>query len=160
MVTVWVALGSNLGDRERHLTWAIEHLRPVLERLRCSSFVNSAPEGVPDSQPDYLNAVVTGETSLGPHALFAVLMDLEQQRGRDRRMSRGARTLDLDLLFYGEQQIQTPDLVVPHPRFRDRWFVLAPMAELEPLWRDPVTGKTVETLLADLAVQTTGAKPT
>lgn len=157
MVTAWVALGSNLGDREGHLAWAVQSLRGLLGNLRCSSIIETAPVGVPDVQPNYLNAVVAGETTLSPHALLQELQRLERERGRDRRTYRGARTIDLDLLFYGDRQIDGPGLVVPHPRLRERRFVLEPMAELDPSWVDPVTRKTVSALLAELPVQTKGA---
>ncbi|MCC7007639.1 MAG: 2-amino-4-hydroxy-6-hydroxymethyldihydropteridine diphosphokinase [Acidobacteria bacterium] len=156
-VTAWIALGSNVGDRRGHLEWAIDALQTMLDNLRTSSIRETAPVGVPDPQPDYLNAVVAGETTLPVFELHRRLQGLERQRGRQRRSYRGARTLDLDLLFYGDERIDTPDLVVPHPRLRERRFVLEPMAELDPAWVDPVTGRTVSVLLDDLAVQRNGA---
>jgi 2-amino-4-hydroxy-6-hydroxymethyldihydropteridine diphosphokinase len=148
MPIVAIALGSNLGDRRAHLDWAIERLRGILTSLRASSFCETDPVGVPDQQPAYLNAAVVGETNLDPHAVLAALMALEGERGRERRSFRAARTLDLDLILYADRVIRTGDLEVPHPRFRERAFVLEPLAELAPEWVDPVTGKTIGELEA------------
>ena len=148
MPRVAIALGSNLGDRRAHLEWAIERLSRLLSAPRASSMVETEPVGVPDEQPAYLNAVVVGESALGPEALLAALMALERERGRQRLSFRSARTLDLDLILYGDRVIHEAGLDVPHPRFRERDFVLGPLAELEPAWVDPVTGKTIGALLA------------
>ena len=150
MPFVAIALGSNLGDRRAHLDFAIERLRDVLTALHVSSVTETAPVGVPDDQPPYLNAVVVGETALEPDALLEKLMALELERGRERRSFRAARTLDLDIILYGDRVIKTPNIEIPHPRFRTRDFVLRPLAELAPEWIDPVTGKTTSELLAHL----------
>jgi 2-amino-4-hydroxy-6-hydroxymethyldihydropteridine diphosphokinase len=147
MPRVAVAIGSNLGDRRAHLDWAIARLGGFLSGMRVSSILETDPVGVPDAQPAFLNAVAVGETDLDPTALLAALMAIEAERGRERRSFRAARTLDLDLILYGDQILRAENLEVPHPRFRERQFVLAPLAELEPEWKDPVTGLTVaETL--------------
>jgi 2-amino-4-hydroxy-6-hydroxymethyldihydropteridine diphosphokinase len=143
---VAVALGSNLGDRQANLDFAIARLREFLSDLRVSSFINSPPFDVPDTQPDYLNAVVVGETSLSAEDVLARLLAIERERGRVRPSVRAARTLDLDLILYGDQVIRTGTLDVPHPRFRERAFVLGPLAEIAPGMVDPVTGKTVHEL--------------
>lgn len=143
---VAIALGSNLGDREGHLNWAIERLRDSLANLRVSSVIETEPVGVPDPQPPYLNAAVVGETALSPGDLMRLLLELERQRGRTRTASRAARTLDLDLILYGDLRIDAPGIVVPHPRFRERAFVLQPLAEIAPDWVDPVTGLSVRQL--------------
>lgn len=143
---VAVALGSNLGDRAAHLTWAVTHLRLLLDDLRVSPFEETAPHDVPDPQPDYLNAVAIGRSRLDAAALLEALLALERQRGRTRPGLRAARTLDLDLVLYGNEVIDQPQLTVPHPRFRERPFVLAPLAQLAPRWRDPVTGRTLAAL--------------
>jgi len=145
-VRVAIALGSNLGDREGHLGWAIERLRGPLTNLRASTFIETEPVGVPDAQPAYLNAAVVGETSSSPRDLIRLLLELEQQRGRTRTGLRSARTLDLDLILYGDLTLDEPDIVVPHPRFRERAFVLQPLAEIAPDWTDPVTGLTIAQL--------------
>lgn len=145
-VRVAVALGSNLGDRVAHLTWALGALGAVLTDLRHSPLSNTAPQGVPDPQPDYLNAVAVGDTTLGPRALLERLLQFEVARGRVRPGVRAARTLDLDLILYGNRIIDEPGLQVPHARFRERDFVLGPLAALAPRWRDPVGGQTLAAL--------------
>ena len=149
-VAVAVALGSNLGDRRAHLAFAIAQLAFHLSNPRVSSIIETDPFDVPDPQPPYLNAVVVGETTLEPEALLDVLMAIEQARGRHRTSVRASRTLDLDVILFGDRIIDTPGLVVPHPRFRERRFVLAPLAEVAPNWRDPVSGKTAAVLLSGL----------
>jgi 2-amino-4-hydroxy-6-hydroxymethyldihydropteridine diphosphokinase len=147
---VAIALGSNLGDRRRHLQFALERLEAHLSRLRVSSIRETEPFGVPAPQPPYLNAVLVGETTLDPEELLAELMRIERARGRQRPSARAPRTLDLDLVLFGDRVLSTPALTVPHPRFRERRFVLEPLAELAPEWRDPVTDRTIAELLKDL----------
>lgn len=151
MPVVALALGSNLGDRRAHLNWAVDRLAAHLTDLRLSSILETEPVDVPDPQPPYLNAVVVGKTDLSPDMLMQKLLDLEREQGRTRPALRAPRTLDLDLILYGDLILNTPALTVPHPRFRDRRFVLAPLAELAPDWRDPVTGNSIAALLAALA---------
>lgn len=143
---VAIALGSNLGDRAAHLDWAIAALAQHLTELRTSPYEETAPVEVPDHQPDYLNAVAVGRTRLDPHALLDVLLGLEAARGRTRVGERAARTLDLDLVLYGDRVIDNRRLQVPHPRFLDRPFVLGPLAALAPRWREPVSGRTLAAL--------------
>ena len=145
-VRVAVALGSNLGDRAAHLAWACDGLGRIFTGLQASPFENTAPLDVPDSQPDYLNAVVIGTTVLPPRAVLDTLLRLEAERGRTRPGVRSARTLDLDLILYGNLLVDEAGLQVPHPRFRERDFVLGPLARLAPRWRDPVTGETLAAL--------------
>lgn len=146
-VPVAIALGSNLGDRRGHIEWAALHLSRLLTDLRLSAVFETEPVGVPDIQPPYLNAVLVGATMMAGRDLLDLLMVLERRRGRTRTSYRGARTLDLDLILYGDDVIDAEGLTVPHPRFRDRLFVLQPLADLAPAMRDPVTGKTVQELL-------------
>jgi len=143
---VAIALGSNLGDRHAHLAFAVAELSRLLTQIRLSSIIESDPQDVPDEQPRYLNAVVVGKTDLEPEALLEQLMAIERARGRERGTVRAARTLDLDIVLYGDRIVETPTLEIPHPRFRERAFVLGPLAELEPDWLDPVSGRTVKEL--------------
>ena len=127
---VAIALGSNLGDRQAHLEFAIERLRRVLTNVRVSSIHETAPEGVDEPQPDYLNAVVAGFTTLSPQELLQELLAIERERGRTRPSLRASRTLDLDLILYGDEVIDTPELTVPHPRYKERRFVTEPLEEV------------------------------
>jgi 2-amino-4-hydroxy-6-hydroxymethyldihydropteridine diphosphokinase len=151
MVPVAIALGSNLGDRERNLREAAHRLRPSVSGLRLSSFHETEPEGVDDDQPRYLNAAAVGETLLPAQRLLAELLGVERSLGRERPYRGAPRTIDLDLILYNGAVIDAPGLTVPHPRFRERRFVLAPLWELAPDWVDPVSGRTVTVLLEALA---------
>jgi 2-amino-4-hydroxy-6-hydroxymethyldihydropteridine diphosphokinase len=143
---VVVALGSNLGDREAHLAFAVARLSHILSNLRRSAWHDTAPVGVPDQQPRYLNGVVVGQTSLTARQLLDELLAIEQAAGRSRPSPLAPRTLDLDLILFGSERIQEPGLVVPHPRFRERPFVLEPLAELAPDLVDPESGETISAL--------------
>jgi 2-amino-4-hydroxy-6-hydroxymethyldihydropteridine diphosphokinase len=145
-----ISLGSNLGDRRAHLVWASEQLASILSHARLSSFVETEPIDVPDEQPPYLNAAVVGECALPPAELLAWLLARECEQGRERATPRAARTLDLDLILYGDLIVDTPGLAIPHPRFRGRRFVLEPLAQIAPEMKDPVTGKTIVELLREV----------
>ena len=149
-VVAVVGLGSNLGDRQAHLDLAIAHLARHLAALRVSSVHETDPVGVPGDQPRFLNAVAVGETTLDARALLGELLAIEREAGRERPYAGAARTLDLDLILFGDGIIDEPQLTVPHPRFRERRFVLEPLVEIAPGLRDPVTGRTVVELLGDL----------
>jgi 2-amino-4-hydroxy-6-hydroxymethyldihydropteridine diphosphokinase len=139
----YVGLGSNLGDRAASLAGAIAELAP----LRVSRIVETAPWGLPD-QPPFLNAVAEIDTELPPHALLDRLLDLERRAGRVRGPERwGPRTLDLDLLLYGDRVVDSESLSVPHPRLSGRRFVLEGLAELCPRREVPGLGRTVRELL-------------
>jgi 2-amino-4-hydroxy-6-hydroxymethyldihydropteridine diphosphokinase len=149
-VAVAIALGSNLGDRKAHLDFAVGRLRNLLGSFTLSSIRETDPVGVPGEQPRFLNAVVVGETTLGARELFEELRAIEREAGRERPYAGAARTLDLDLILFGDCIIDEPQLTVPHPRFRQRRFVLEPLAEIAPDLGDPVTGRTVGELLRRL----------
>ena len=149
MTRVAVALGSNLGDRRAHLTFAIARLAGLLAGLTVSSFHDTEPVGV-GPQPRFLNGAAVGETTDSARAVLEALLAIEGERGRERPHPGAARPLDLDLVLFGDARIDEPGLVVPHPRFRERRFVLEPLAEIAPAMRDPVTGLTVAELLGRL----------
>jgi 2-amino-4-hydroxy-6-hydroxymethyldihydropteridine diphosphokinase len=150
---VAVALGSNLGDRHAHLDAAVARLRSFLSDLRVSPIYDTEPVGMSGPHPRFLNAAATGVFDGTAGELLAALLGVERERGRERPHPGASRTLDLDLIFFGDERLETPDLVVPHPRFRERRFVLEPLADVAPDWRDPVTGLAVRDLLARLAGQ-------
>jgi 2-amino-4-hydroxy-6-hydroxymethyldihydropteridine diphosphokinase len=148
----FVGLGSNLGERETTLRAAIGRLRtiPNVEVRRVSTLRDTEPIGYVD-QPRFLNGVVELETTLSARALLGVLLELERAFGRDRSTGppMGPRTLDLDLLLYGDATIDEPLLEVPHPRLQERRFVLEPLAELDPDLEVPGQGS-VQVLLSKL----------
>jgi 2-amino-4-hydroxy-6-hydroxymethyldihydropteridine diphosphokinase len=145
----YVGLGSNLGDRERMLWGAIHMLafNPEVDVVAVSSIRETEPVGIAD-QPRFLNAAVAVETELGPRALLDLLLSIERELGRTRDGPRfGPRTIDLDLLLYGDEVVDEPGLTVPHPRLHERRFVLEPLAELDDELTVPEKGA-VQALLA------------
>jgi 2-amino-4-hydroxy-6-hydroxymethyldihydropteridine diphosphokinase len=146
-----VSIGSNLGDREAAIRFAVERIATFVDHLTISPIVETAPEGPGvDSQPLYLNAVLTGETTLGARPLLDRLLAIERAFGRERPAPLAPRTLDLDLILLGNAIVDEPGVQVPHPRFRERFFVLGPLVEVAPELRDPVTGLRVRELLRAL----------
>ena len=147
-----IALGSNLGDRENHLRSAIAALRQFGRIEAVSSFYETDPVG-DISQSNFLNAAVALTTALQPEELLKALLRIEQQQGRDRNTSppKGPRTLDMDLLSYGDEMMETTSLTLPHPELAQRLFVLVPLAEIAPHWTHPGSGKTAARLLAELS---------
>jgi 2-amino-4-hydroxy-6-hydroxymethyldihydropteridine diphosphokinase len=149
---VFVALGSNLGDRAAHLAAALTGLRatPGVRVVACSSLYETEPVGPPGQGP-YLNAAVELTTTLAPRALLARLHELERAAGRTRSGVRNlARSLDLDLLLFGSRCSDAPDLELPHPRLHLRPFVLAPLRELAPEAPHPRLGRSIGELAASL----------
>jgi len=144
----FIGLGANLGDARATLRDALTALRALAQpgSFAASSLWGSTP--IDSSGPDYVNAVARLRTALAPHALLDALQAIEQRFGRERPYRNAPRTLDLDLLLYGERSIHTPTLVVPHPRAHERAFVLAPLAELAPQLVIPGHGPVAALLLA------------
>lgn len=151
--SVYIGLGSNLGDREGNLVSALAALRSAdsLFVVGCSSLYESAPVGPP--QPRYLNAVVHVETRLAPQRLLGILKQIERDLGRKRGGRWSPREIDLDILLWGEQVIADPNLQVPHLDLHKRRFALEPLCELGPFVRHPVVGKPVIELMRELTAQ-------
>jgi 2-amino-4-hydroxy-6-hydroxymethyldihydropteridine diphosphokinase len=144
---IYLALGSNLGDREGYLRSGIHGLATRgVQPLRSASVYTTEPREVLQ-QPWFLNTVIEGDTALSAEALLGVCLAVEQENLRTRDTSKGPRTLDIDIIFYGSEIIRETGLTVPHPEFANRRFVLAPLAEIAPQFRDPVSRKTVRDLL-------------
>jgi len=150
-ILVAIALGSNLGLREGHLDFADARLISLLEHPRFSPRYDTAPVGTPEPQPRFLNAAAVGTTRLDPFELLKALQAIEAARGRERPYRNAPRTLDLDLILFGDLVHHAPELTVPHPRFRERSFVLQPLADIAPEMVDPVSGMTVAALLHSVA---------
>jgi 2-amino-4-hydroxy-6-hydroxymethyldihydropteridine diphosphokinase len=142
-----IALGSNLGDSANLLKMALAALsrEEGIVLAHVSPLYQTVPVGPP--QPDFLNTCAILHTTLSPSELLSRLLQVEQQFGRVRREHWGPRSLDLDLLLYGDRIIEQPDLQVPHPRMRDRAFVLVPLADIASDWVEPITQQTVASLL-------------
>jgi 2-amino-4-hydroxy-6-hydroxymethyldihydropteridine diphosphokinase len=151
--TVYLGLGSNIGDREANLREALERLEAAgIRVVRQSSLYETEPQDLRD-QPWFLNAVVEVETDLFPLQLLACIRNVEREMGRRRLTPKGPRNIDIDILFYGRSVIETADLQVPHPRIAQRRFVLEPLSEIAPELRHPVSGKTARDMLAAVEPQ-------
>jgi 2-amino-4-hydroxy-6-hydroxymethyldihydropteridine diphosphokinase len=151
---VAIAVGSNLGDRRAAIDFAFHRLSHLLSDITLSDVVETDPEGLSGEvladQPSYLNAAVVGTTTLEARPLLEALLAIERDFGRERPYPGAARLLDLDLVLLGDAVVDQPGLQVPHPRFRTRFFVLGPLAEIAADIRDPVTGLRVGELLRNL----------
>jgi 2-amino-4-hydroxy-6-hydroxymethyldihydropteridine diphosphokinase len=151
-IPAWIGLGSNLGDRRQNLVDAIGTLfdTPGVIVRAVSSFHETKPVGGPPGQGAFVNAAAYLDTTLNPHQLLEVLQRIEKEASRVREVRWGERTLDLDLLFFGHMFLQTEALTLPHPRLAVRRFVLAPLAEIASTFVDPLTGRMIANLLANL----------
>jgi 2-amino-4-hydroxy-6-hydroxymethyldihydropteridine diphosphokinase len=145
MVWAAIALGSNLGDRRSLLATASTELSSRLPNASVSDFIETDAVGVGE-QPRFLNGAIVGQWAGDARALLDLLMMLERRAARARPYPGAARTLDLDLILFGAATIEEPDLVIPHPRFRERGFVLQPLAQVAPELVDPVSGLSVARL--------------
>jgi 2-amino-4-hydroxy-6-hydroxymethyldihydropteridine diphosphokinase len=153
MKTVYLGLGSNIGDRERYLSAALTHLAaPDLRIIRTSSTYETEPVGYAD-QRSFLNLVVEADTDLFPMQLLWRVGKIERALGRLRAIPNGPRTIDIDVLLYGKAVVRSASLEIPHPRMAERRFVLAPLAELVPTLRHPVTHKTISEMLEEAPPQ-------
>jgi 2-amino-4-hydroxy-6-hydroxymethyldihydropteridine diphosphokinase len=149
MVTAYIGLGSNVGDRMATLRTAVQRLETLGRVTRVSRLYETEPVGYLD-QPRFLNAVVALETALAPVDLLRALLGIERESGRTRSFPNAPRALDLDLLLVDDVTLETAELTLPHPRLHDRAFVLAPLADLAPEMVHPASGQTVREMLRAL----------
>ncbi len=149
MATVYLALGSNIGDSRQHIQNAIGKLAVLLQDLKSAPLYQSKAIGYTD-QPDFLNTVVRGGTALAPAAFLQRIKAVEQEVGRTPTFRWGPREIDIDIIFYDDLVLKTPGLTIPHPEFTKRDFVLQPLCDLKPDLVDPVSRQTVKVLLDQL----------
>ncbi len=147
--TVYIALGSNLGDRKDNLQKAMEAISEFAQIEQKSTIIETEPEGYKE-QNFFLNMVITIQTNLTASELIEKLQEVEKKMGRVRKIKNGPRTIDLDILFYNKEAIKTPNLEIPHPRMHKRAFVLNPMNELAPELIHPILKKSINTLKNEL----------
>lgn len=158
--TAYVALGSNLGDREANLKHALALLieTPHLEVRRISSFLENAAIGGPEESPDFLNAAAEIHTTLTAPAVMKRLLEIEHQMGRQRRVKWDPRNIDLDLLLFGNSIFSNDSLIVPHPLMHERRFVIQPLAEIAPNAIHPTLQMTISGLLENLSRATANSR--
>jgi 2-amino-4-hydroxy-6-hydroxymethyldihydropteridine diphosphokinase/dihydroneopterin aldolase/2-amino-4-hydroxy-6-hydroxymethyldihydropteridine diphosphokinase len=148
-ITAYIGLGSNVGDKQANVQKAIELLRESVRVMAVSSFYTTEPVGYRE-QEDFINAVVGIETEQSPEDLLAICRSIESRMGRERTVRWGPRTIDLDILLYGNAIVDHPGLMIPHPRMISRKFVLVPLVEIAPDAVHPITMRTASQLLQDL----------
>ncbi|MPR34697.1 2-amino-4-hydroxy-6-hydroxymethyldihydropteridine diphosphokinase [Salmonirosea aquatica] len=147
LTTIYLLLGSNLGDRARLMQNAVDQIGARIGRLlRASALYETAPWGGIE-QPAFLNQVLEVETSLAPEEVLRIILEIEHEAGRVRYERWGARHLDIDILYFGSSVMDTPRLTVPHPRLHERRFTMVPLVEIAPDFRHPVLNKTNAELL-------------
>ncbi len=148
----YIALGSNLGRREKNITAALSSLESTreIETIRVSPLYETPAEGGPADQPDFINGVVHLRTSLSAERLLALCQRIEDLLGRQRSVHWGPRTIDLDLLAFDDEIHSEPNLTLPHPMMHERHFVMKPLADIAPDWVHPILGETARSILEGL----------
>lgn len=145
MITIYLALGSNVGDSAQYIKDAVLALQPSLKNIREAPIYVSKAVGYTD-QPDFLNTAITGQTNLTPRELLETTHAIEKRLGRINRFRWGPREIDIDIIFYGQELYEANDLIIPHPSFRERDFVLRPLLDLNSDMIDPVSQLTIKQL--------------
>ena len=153
---VYLALGTNLGDRETNLSIAREQLPSRVKIIESSAIYITPPWGFED-QPDFLNQVLRVQTEMAPQQLLLYLKRIELEMGRVKTFRNGPRLIDIDILFYGQRVIKGTELSIPHPRLHERAFVLVPLNDIAPDFVHPVLNMTVESMLSKIDVK--GVRP-
>ena len=153
---VYLALGTNLGDRQANLETAKEMMPPEVVVMRESPIYVTPPWGY-ENQPDFLNQVIEVQTDLPPKTLLYFLKNIENEMGREKRFRNGPRLIDLDIIFYGQRVVDEENLQIPHPRLEGRAFVLVPLNDLAPDFVHPTLDKTINEMVAE--TDTSGVRP-
>lgn len=149
---VYLSLGSNLGNKQEFLSQAVSDLKAEIEDMETSSIYQTAPWGK-TNQPDFLNICLKGYTQLKPAALLAFVKDIESKLGRTPAEKWGPRNIDIDILFYGDEELKTEELTIPHPYLAERAFVLIPLAEIAPDFIHPMLDKSISQLAEEKDAQ-------
>jgi 2-amino-4-hydroxy-6-hydroxymethyldihydropteridine diphosphokinase len=154
LTVVYLGFGSNIGDREANIRQALDQLQTSdLRLLRVSSLYETEPMGFHD-QPWFLNQVAEFEAELPPLRVLQRIQNVEKALGRKREIVNGPRTIDIDILLFGDVVMKTAELTIPHPRYRERRFVLEPLLEIGPALKDPETGQSLSVMMAAIPGQT------
>ncbi|WP_029520350.1 2-amino-4-hydroxy-6-hydroxymethyldihydropteridine diphosphokinase [Persephonella sp. IF05-L8] len=149
MEKIFLALGSNIGNRQKNINQAIEFLSKEIKDIKQAHIYKSKAVGY-ENQPDFLNTAISGYTDLSPEELLGFVKHIEKQIGRKKRFRWGPREIDIDILFYGNLVLEKENLIIPHPRIHERDFVLKPLCDLEPEFIHPVLKKPLKELLNNL----------
>jgi 2-amino-4-hydroxy-6-hydroxymethyldihydropteridine diphosphokinase len=156
--TIFLSLGANRGDRKNNLEQALQRLENVIAVQAVSSLYETEPVGeggkpLPYNQPLFLNLACQGKTNLQPNNVLTALKEIEASMGRRPSFRNAPRPIDIDILLYDDLQIILPQLVIPHPRMRERAFVLIPLAEIAPFTIEPISGQTIQQMASQISTQ-------
>jgi len=149
MQIIYLAIGSNIGDRTANLRGAIDAIKPEVIATKCSPVYETPPCGFHD-QPQFLNQVIEAETDLSPAELLDHLKRTEKSLGREKTFKNGPRIIDLDIIFYDDEVVDSPPLIIPHPHMAERAFVLIPLADIAPQFQHPILKESVSELLSKI----------